>query len=88
MVRRMNLNTPLRYPGGKGKLTDFIKLVFEQNGLLDGSQVELNLAGKTMTVEATPKRRYKLADLMAEMPDGLPRVDGWEETPDVGLEVG
>lgn len=33
-------NTPLRYPGGKGKLTPFIKLVFEQNDLLDGHYVE------------------------------------------------
>ena len=36
----MNLTTPLRYPGGKGKLTEFIKLVFEQNDLLDGHYVE------------------------------------------------
>ncbi|MEO7701849.1 MAG: DNA adenine methylase [Opitutus sp.] len=36
----MNLNTPLRYPGGKGKLTDFMRLVFEQNNLLDGHYVE------------------------------------------------
>lgn len=36
----MRFNTPLRYPGGKGKLTDFIKLVFEQNNLLDGQYVE------------------------------------------------
>ena len=77
----------LRRAGGSLVMT-IPKAFIEQNGLLDGSQVELNLAGKTMTVEATPKRRYKLADLMAEMPDGLPRVDGWEETPDVGLEVG
>lgn len=33
-------NTPLRYPGGKGKLTDFIRLVFEQNKLTDGHYVE------------------------------------------------
>lgn len=77
----------LRRAGGSLVMT-IPKAFIEQNGLLDGSQVELNLAGKTMTVEATPKLRYKLADLMAEMPDGLPRVDGWEETPDVGLEVG
>lgn len=38
---RMNLiTTPLRYPGGKGKLTDYIKLVFEENDLLDGHYVE------------------------------------------------
>lgn len=36
----MYYNTPLRYPGGKGKLTEFIKLVFEQNNLLDGHYVE------------------------------------------------
>ena len=36
----MNPNTPLRYPGGKGKLTDFMRLVFEQNNLLDGHYVE------------------------------------------------
>lgn len=36
----MRFNTPLRYPGGKGKLTDFIKLVFEQNNLLGGQYVE------------------------------------------------
>lgn len=36
----MRFNTPLRYPGGKGKLTDFIKLTFEANELLDGHYVE------------------------------------------------
>jgi DNA adenine methylase len=36
----MNFSTPLRYPGGKGRLTDFIKLVFEENNLLDGHYAE------------------------------------------------
>ncbi|MGZ4963048.1 MAG: DNA adenine methylase [Limisphaerales bacterium] len=36
----MYFNTPLRYPGGKGKLTEFVKLVFEQNDLLEGHYVE------------------------------------------------
>lgn len=36
----MKFNTPLRYPGGKGKLTNFLKMVFEQNDLLDGHYVE------------------------------------------------
>ncbi len=36
----MRFNTPLRYPGGKGKLTDFIKLVFTHNDLLDGHYIE------------------------------------------------
>lgn len=40
MGQPVKFNTPLRYPGGKGKLTDFIKLIFEQNDLLDGHYVE------------------------------------------------
>lgn len=36
----MKFNTPLRYPGGKGKLTGFLKMIFEQNDLLDGHYVE------------------------------------------------
>ena len=34
------------------------------------------------------RRRYKLADLMAEMPQGFPLAEGWEEMPAVGLELG
>lgn len=36
----MKLNTPLRYPGGRKKLSRFIKLIFEQNNLLDEHYVE------------------------------------------------
>lgn len=36
----MRFNTPLRYPGGKGKLTPYLKLVFEHNDLIDGNYVE------------------------------------------------
>ena len=36
----MRFNTPLRYPGGKGKLTPYLKLILEQNDLLDGHYVE------------------------------------------------
>src|SRR5450830_45812 len=32
--------TPLRYPGGKGKLTDFIKLIFVENDFIGGDYVE------------------------------------------------
>ena len=46
----MNFNTPLRYPGGKGKLTDFIKLVFEQNNLLDGHYVEPYAGGAGIAI--------------------------------------
>ncbi|MBX9900416.1 MAG: AbrB/MazE/SpoVT family DNA-binding domain-containing protein [Burkholderiaceae bacterium] len=64
------------------------KAFIEQNHLQDGSQVELSLEGSRMTIEAPTKRRYKLEDLLAEMPEGkLPKVEGWDNTPAVGLEV-
>ena len=64
------------------------KAFVDQNGLGEGSQVELHLLGKKMTVEAPTHPRYKLTDLMAEMPQGLPRVEGWDELHSVGLENG
>ncbi|MCL5885000.1 MAG: DNA adenine methylase [Deltaproteobacteria bacterium] len=36
----MRYSTPLRYPGGKGKLADFFKLIFRTNNLFDGHYVE------------------------------------------------
>ena len=76
----------LRKAGGSLVMT-VPKVFIEQNSLSDGSQVELHLSGKKMTVEAPSRPRYKLADLMAQMPQGLPRVEGWEKMPPVGLEV-
>lgn len=46
----MAFNTPLRYPGGKGKLTNFIKLIFEENQLLDGHYVEPYAGGAGVAV--------------------------------------
>ena len=77
----------LRKAGGSLVMT-VPKAFVEQNGLSEGSRVELHLLGKKMTVEAPSRPRYKLADLMAEMPEGLPLVEGWDEMPAVGLENG
>ena len=77
----------LRKAGGSLVMT-VPKAFVEQNGLSEGSQVELHLKGKKMTVVAPVRPRYKLADLMSEMSEGLPRVEGWEEMPSVGLENG
>ncbi len=75
----------LRRAGGSLVMT-VPKAFLEQNGLSEGSQVELHLLGKTMTIEVPTRPRYKLTDLLAQMPEGLPRVEGWEEMPSVGLE--
>jgi len=75
----------LRKAGGSLVMT-VPKAFVEQNGLSEGSQVELQLQGKKMTVEAPTRPRYKLSDLMVEMPEGLPCVEGWEDMPSIGLE--
>ncbi|SIQ03813.1 DNA adenine methylase [Halanaerobium kushneri] len=36
----MRFYSPLRYPGGKGKLSDYMKLIIRKNNLLDGTYVE------------------------------------------------
>ena len=36
----MSFNTPLRYPGGKGRLTQYMGRIIEMNGLTDGHYVE------------------------------------------------
>lgn len=77
----------LRKAGGSLVMT-VPKAFIDQNGLSEGSQVALHLLGKRMTIEAPTRPRYKLADLMTEMPQGLPRVEGWDAMPTVGLENG
>lgn len=43
--------TPLRYPGGKGKFSRFVKQIFEANGLLDGHYVEPYAGGAGVALE-------------------------------------
>lgn len=40
-----NFTSPLRYPGGKGMLANFIKLILSTNNLLDGHYVEVYAGG-------------------------------------------
>jgi antitoxin ChpS len=75
----------LRKAGGSLVMT-VPKAYIEQNGLSEGSQVELHLYGSKMTIKTAHRPRYKLAELMSEMPHGLPRVDGWDDMPSVGME--
>jgi hypothetical protein len=43
--------TPLRYPGGKGKLAPYIKQLIEVNDLLDGEYVEPYAGGAAIALE-------------------------------------
>lgn len=49
--RRLLHYTPLRYPGGKGKLADYIKQLFKENRLLDGEYVEPYAGGAAIALE-------------------------------------
>ncbi|PND37956.1 DNA methyltransferase [Paucibacter aquatile] len=43
--------TPLRYPGGKGKLVPFVKRILEANSLVDGAYVEPYAGGAAVALE-------------------------------------
>lgn len=43
--------TPLRYPGGKGKLVPYIKRLFDENSLIDGVYVEPYAGGAAVALE-------------------------------------
>lgn len=43
--------TPLRYPGGKGKLAGFIKNLLSENGLVDGEYAEPYAGGAAIAIE-------------------------------------
>lgn len=75
----------LRKAGGSLVMT-VPKAFTDQNGLTEGAQVDLQLNGTTMIVEVPRRPRYSLVELLAEMPDGLPRIDGWDEMPCLGQE--
>ncbi|MDI3319498.1 DNA adenine methylase [Pinibacter soli] len=46
----MEFYSPLRYPGGKGKISNFIKLIFEKNLLVDGYYVEPYAGGASVAL--------------------------------------
>lgn len=43
--------TPLRYPGGKGKLADFVREIFQKNDLVGGHYVEPYAGGAGIAME-------------------------------------
>jgi DNA adenine methylase len=49
--RRLVYYTPLRYPGGKGKLAPYIKQLIKDNRLLDGEYVEPYAGGAAIALE-------------------------------------
>jgi DNA adenine methylase len=50
-ARRLIHYTPLRYPGGKGKLASYIKRILEENKLVDGEYAEPYAGGAAIALE-------------------------------------
>src|SRR3990172_12779 len=46
----MNFYTPMRYPGGKGKVADYFKQIFKENLLYDGVYVEPYAGGAAVAL--------------------------------------
>lgn len=46
----MPFYSPLRYPGGKRKIANFIKVIFRENNLLDGNYVEPYAGGASVAL--------------------------------------
>jgi len=76
----------LRRAGGSLVMT-VPRAFVEQNQLQEGAKVDLLLEGSRMTISVPRKHRYKLEELLAEMPGKLPRVEGWDAMRPVGKEV-
>lgn len=46
-----NYFSPLRYPGGKGKITEFVKAIIRENRLIDGHYAEPYAGGAAVAIE-------------------------------------
>lgn len=60
----------------------------QQHELREGDPVHLLAHGQPETLVTKEKsaRKYSLEELLAEMPNEVPLVKGWNEMPSVGLE--
>jgi antitoxin ChpS len=78
------LSASLRRSGGSLIIT-IPQSYVEQNHLEAGSKLAVEIAGAELRLRPAKPRR-SLAELLAATPDGLQRVEGWEEMSTVGGE--
>ncbi len=78
------LNASLRRSGGSLILT-IPQAYVEQNHLEAGSKLAVEISGEELRLRPAKTRR-SLEELLAATPEGLHRVEGWDEMPPVGGE--
>ncbi len=76
----------LRRSGGSLVMT-VPKAYIDQNRLHDGSAVDLTVDGDRLIISAPRRPKYTLSELLAQMPEGLPRDKVWDDISPVGQEV-
>ena len=62
------------------------KSMLRQLGAKIGDSVELDVQANTVILRRV-KPKYKLEDLLAQMPGSFPMVDGWDDMSPVGKEI-
>lgn len=78
------LSASLRRSGGSLILT-VPQAYIEQNHLEPGAKLAVEIVGAELRLKPAKPRR-SLAELLAATPEGLQRVEGWDEMPAVGQE--
>jgi antitoxin ChpS len=78
------LSASLRRSGGSLIIT-IPQSYIEQNHLEAGARLAVEIAGEELRLKPARPRK-SLSELLAATPDGLQRVEGWDEMPDAGGE--
>lgn len=79
------LSASLRRSGGSLILT-VPQAWAEQNGLKSGAKLAVEIDGPELRLRPM-RQRKTLAELLSATPEGLHRIEGWDEAPDVGAEA-
>ena len=79
------LTSALRRSGGSLIMT-IPQAYVEQNMLKAGSLVCVEIAGEELKLKPA-RRRKSLAELLAATPEGIHRIEGWDEMPQAGAEL-
>lgn len=59
--------------------------ILEQFDMRENDKFDVIIENQSLTLRPS-KKGYSISELMAEMPDGLPMIEEWENMPAVGLE--
>jgi antitoxin ChpS len=78
------LTAVLRRSGGSLIVT-VPQSYIEQNHLDAGSRISMEINGNELKIKPG-RQRPKLSELLASTPEGICRVDGWDEMPSIGGE--